>query len=118
MESNPTTWQERFALTTCPASALASTLDPTALGVAVIYAPATADAGETVFLVIESRARALRTECERRLSMAKLPPLASLALAFKADAPSDATPEAVHASCRQQVIFAGELRRALRPAMR
>lgn len=118
MESNHPTWQEHFALTICPASALASTLASTALGVAVIYAPATTDATETVFLVIESRARALLAECERRLSTAKLPPLASLLIAFKADVPTDATPESIHASCREQVIFAGELRRALRPAMR
>lgn len=118
MESNPTTWQERFALTTCLASDVASSIPPTALGVAVIYAPATADTDETVCLVIESRARALLGECERRLSTAKLPPLASLAVAFQADAPAEATPEAIHASCRQQVVFAGELRRALRPAMR
>ena len=118
MENKTATWQERFGLTTCPATGIDPVIPPTALGVAVIYAPATTAADEKIFLVIESRASALRSQCERRLQTAKLPPLASLTVAFKGDVLPDSSPEAVHAACRAQVILAGELRRELRPAMR
>lgn len=116
MENKSATWQDRFGLTTCLASAIDPTIPPAALGVAVIYGQT--PAGEKTFLVIESRATALRSQCERRLQTAKLPPHTQLSVAFKADLLPDASPEAVHAACREQVIFAGELRRELRPAMR
>lgn len=118
MESNSATWQERFALTICPAAEIAAAIPPTALGVAVIYTPAAGSVGEKIFLVIESRANALRAQCEKRLQTAKLPSLASLAVAYQAEVLPDASPDAVHAACRQQVIFSAELRRTLRPAMR
>lgn len=116
METKPASWQEHFSLTVCPASAIGREIPPTALGVAVIYAATSPR--EQIFLVIESRAGALLAQCQKRLQMAKLPALATLSVAFKAETLSDATPEAIHAACREQVIFAGEIRRELRPAMR
>ncbi|MCX6953718.1 MAG: hypothetical protein NTV51_16325 [Verrucomicrobia bacterium] len=116
METNTAPWQERFGLTICPATAVAPTIPAAALGVAVIYAAP--ETGEQILLIIESRAKPLLGECERRLQTAKLPPLASLSVAFKAETLPDASAEAVHAACRAQVILAGELRRELRPAMR
>jgi len=118
MENQNAAWPERFELTLCDAAAIGDSMATAALGVAVIYAPATSGSSEKILLVVESRARALRTECERRLQTPKLPPLAALRVAFKADALSATTAEAIHASCRAQVILAGELRRVLRPAMR
>ena len=118
METNTATWQERFGLTNCPAPGINPTIPPAALGVAVIYMTAATAMDEKIFLVIESRASGLRSQCERRLQTAKLPPLASLTVAFKAELLPDASPEAVHAACRAQVVLAGELRRELRPAMR
>lgn len=118
METNTATWQERFGLTNCPAPEIDPAIPPTALGVAIIYAPATTATDEKIFLVIESRASGLRSQCLRRLQTAKLPPLASLTVAFKAEILPDSSPESVHAACRQQVMLAGELRRELRPAMR
>jgi hypothetical protein len=118
MENQITTWPEKFGLTTCPATKINGAIPAAALGVAVIYAPAAGDVAEKTFLVIESRARGLLSECERRLQTAKLPPLATLLVAFQADTLPDTSPESVHASCRRQVILAGELRRALRPALR
>jgi hypothetical protein len=116
METKPASWQEHFSLTVCPATAIDREIAPTALGVAVIYAKTSA--GEQIFLVIESRAGALLTQCNKRLQTAKLPPLDTLTIAFKAETLPEATPEAIHAACREQVIFASELRRELRPAMR
>jgi hypothetical protein len=116
METKSASWQEHFGLTVRPASAIDREIPPTALGVAVIYA--SAPPREQIFLVIESRAGALLTQCNKRLQTAKLPPLDTLTVAFKAETLSEATPEAIHAACREQVVFAGELRRELRPAMR
>jgi hypothetical protein len=116
MTSSSTSWQERFDLTTCRADAIDPAIPPAALGVAAIYAHTTE--GEKIFLVVESRAGGLRAHCAKRLLTAKLPPLASLTVAFKAELLPDASPEAVQAACRQQVALAGELRRELRPAMR
>lgn len=118
MENQITTWPEKFGLTLCPATKINSEIPATELGVAVIYAPATSASAEKTFLVIESRARSLLAECERRLQTAKLPPLATLRVAFQADPLPDTSAEAVHASCRRQISLAGELRRALRPALR
>lgn len=88
----------------------------TAPGVAVIYSSSAA--GEKIFLVLESRASALRGQCEKRLLSGKLPPTPDLTVAFRSGLQADQSPEAVNAACREQVIFAGELRRELRPAMR
>ncbi len=118
METKSAPWQERFGLTTCAASDVEQAIPAAALGVAVIYAQATAKEGEKIFLVIESRAGALRGQCVKRLQTAKLPPSVSLTISFKAETLAEASAEAVHAACRQQVILAGELRRELRPAMR
>ena len=118
METKTETWQERHGLMICPATATAAAIAATALGVAVIYTPATAETSEKIFLVIESRATALRSECARRLETAKLPSLASLVVAFKAEVLPETSPETIHAACRQQFSLAGELRRELRPAMR
>jgi len=116
MKSKPTTWQERFSLTTCPADAIDPTIPPTALGVAVVYTEG-AD-GEEIFLVIESRARDLRSQCARRLQTANLPATSALTVSFKGEIPTDVSPEAIQVACRQQVALAGELRRELRPSMR
>jgi hypothetical protein len=118
MKTNSATWQERFGLVTCTAAAIDPAIPPAALGVAVIYTACATETGEQILLVIESRTTALRRQCERRLQTAKLPPLAALMIAFKADVLPDASPESVHASCRRQVTLAGEIRRELRPAMR
>jgi len=118
MENKTAPWQERFGLTSCPAAGIDPAIPPAALGVAVIFTPATAAAAEKVFLVIESRASGLRSQCDRRLQTPKLPPLASLQVAFQAEALPDASADAVHAACRQQLILSAELRRELRPAMR
>jgi hypothetical protein len=116
METNPAPWQQRYELNVCPASAIDPAIPPAAPGVAVIYTAA--DAGETVHLVIESRTGSLRALCAKRLQSGKLPPTGGLTIAFKAEPLTDRTPEAVHTACREQIIFAGELRRELRPAMR
>jgi len=118
METKPATWQERFGLTTCAAADFEKAIPPKALGVAVIYSHATGTEEGKIFLVIESRAGELRNQCTKRLQTAKLPPIASLMISFKAALLSEPSPEAVHAACREQVILAGELRRELRPAMR
>ena len=109
-------WQTRFGLKTCTAGAIATTIPPTALGVAVVYAKEAA--GETIYLVLESRAGSLLDFCVKRLQTAKIPPASSLTVSFKSILPADASPEAISAVCREQVILAGELRRELRPAMR
>ena len=116
METKFATWQERFSLTTCTAQDIEKSIPPTGLGMAVIYAKT--DAGEDIFLVVESRSGSLRSQCMKRLQTAKLPPLASLLVSFKAVTLADTSPEAVHAACRQQVLLAGEICRELRPAMR
>jgi len=118
METKPATWQERFGLTTCAASDLEKAVPSKALGVAVIYSQATATEPEKIFLVVESRAGELRSQCTKRLQTAKLPPVTALTVSFKAEILPDASPEAVHAACREQVLLSGELRRELRPAMR
>ena len=112
MENKHSPWPERFGLTRCPAAGLDAAVAATALGIAVVYS------AETVFLVIESRARSLRAECARRLGTVGLPPPEKLTVAFLAEVLPEGTREAVDAACRRQVILAGELRRALRPAMR
>ncbi len=112
MENSNQPWPERFGLTRCPAAAIKPAIAAEALGVAVIYS------AETVFLVIESRARSLRAECARRLAAAKLPPAETLTVAFWSEVLPETNREAVDAACRRQVILAGELRRGLRPAMR
>lgn len=116
MEIKRTTWQERFGLTTCPAQEIDKAISPSAPGVAVIYTPT--ETGEKIILVLESRTGPLRNQCEKRLQTGKLPPTEQLKVAFKCELSSDTSPEAIHAACREQVIFAGELRRELRPAMR
>ncbi len=116
METKPTTWQKRFDLTTCPAAKITTKIPATAQGVAVIYTQT--DAGEKILLVLESRTSGLRSQCERRLQSGKLPPAEELTVSFKTEKPADTSPEAINAACREQVIFAGELRRELRPAMR
>ena len=116
MENKPATWQDRFGLTSCSAQAIATAIPATAQGVAVIYAKT--EAGEKIILVLESRTSGLRSQCEKRLQSGKLPATEQLTIAFKSELLPDASPEAIHASCREQVIFAGELRRELRPAMR
>jgi hypothetical protein len=116
MENKTASWQKRFGLTTCAAAAIESAIPNDVQGVAVIYEKTAA--GEKVFLVIESRASGLRSQCMRRLQTAKLPPVELLAVAYKGEPLSGPAPEVVEASCRQQVILASELRRELRPAMR
>lgn len=116
MKNKSETWQDRFGLTTCAADEISKKIPATAQGVAVIYSRT--DLVEMIFLVIESRTSGLRSQCEKRLQTAKLPPIKQLIISFKAEALPDASAEAIHAACREQVIFAGELRRELRPAMR
>jgi len=116
MENKTASWQKRFGFTTCAAEAVEKKIPAKALGVAVIFEEA--EAGEKIFLVIESRASGLRAHCVKRLQTAKLPPVASLKVAFKAVDLPDASPESVQAACREQLMLTGELRRELRPAMR
>jgi hypothetical protein len=54
----------------------------------------------------------------KRLGTAKLPPAAQLKVAFKDEVLSDHSPETVAAACRAQLVFSGQLRRELKPAMR
>jgi len=116
MNTKNGTWQKRYGLTTCAATAVETTIPDAALGIAVIY---TAEADRIkILLIIESRASSLRSQCLKRLASAKLPPAATLTVAFIAEALSDPTPEAVHEACRRQVLLAAEMRRELRPAMR
>ncbi len=109
-------WQTRFGFTTCTADKIATAIPGKALGLAVVYEPT--KAGETVYLVLESRSGSLRDLCAKRLQNAKMPATAALMVSFKLMTPTDASPEAVSTLCREQVILAGELRRELRPAMR
>ncbi|ATC65264.1 hypothetical protein CMV30_15625 [Nibricoccus aquaticus] len=116
MENKTVSWQKRFGFTVCAADAVEKKIPAKALGVAVIFEPT--ETGEKIFLVIESRASGLRAHCVKRLTTGKLPPVASLKVAFKAVELADASPESVKAACREQLILTGELRRELRPAMR
>ncbi|HEY9250718.1 MAG TPA: hypothetical protein VIO38_16375 [Rariglobus sp.] len=116
MDPKTSPWQTRFGLKTCAARDIATAIPAATPGIAVVYAPA-AD-GETVYLVLESRAGSLRDLCAKRLSTAKIPAGVELTVAFKGMPASARSPEAVGAACREQVILAGELRRELRPAMR
>jgi len=116
MKTKTATWQEKHGLTTCPATGIDPAIPSAAQGVAVIYAQT--ETGEKILLVLESRTSGLRHQCEKRLQAGKLPPAEQLAVSFRSATLSDNSPEAVHAACREQVIFAGELRRELRPAMR
>jgi len=110
------TWQVRFELKTCSAAKITTAIPAKAIGVAVVYAKA--EAGETIYLVLESRAGSLRDFCAKRLATAKIPAGTELSVSFKATPLADKTAEAVSAACREQVIMAGALRRELRPAMR
>lgn len=114
METKP--WQDRFGLKTCAADKTVTAIPPDAPGIAVVYAQT--KTGETIFLVLESRAGSLRDLCVKRLQTAKLPPGTPLTVSFKIIGPDEKSPAAVSAACREQVILAGELRRELRPAMR
>ncbi len=116
MDTKTSPWQARFGLKTCAADELNTAIPPAALGVAVVYGKSAE--GETIYLVLESRAGSLRDFCVKRLQTAKLPAASSLTVSFKAMTLADASAEAVSAACREQVILAGELRRELRPAMR
>lgn len=116
MDNDNMNWPERFGLTVCAATGLETAIPGNAPGVAVIYSAS--DTGERIFLVIESRAGDLRGQCVKRLRTAKLPPIEELMIGFRAEPLADPSPGAVHAACREQFILAGELRRALRPAMR
>ena len=110
------TWQVRFELKTCSAEKITTAIPAKAIGVAVIYA--VGDAGETIYLVLESRSNSLRDFCVKRLATAKIPAGTALSVSFKSTPLADTTAEAVSAACREQVIMAGALRRELRPAMR
>lgn len=116
MNTKSSPWQARFDLKTCAADEIDPAIPTTAPGVAVVYAES-AD-GETIFLVLESRARGLRDLCIRRLQTAKIPADTQLKVSFKSIPLANTSPESVHAACREQVILAGELRRELRPSMR
>jgi hypothetical protein len=116
MESKSASWAQQFGLTLCPATALDAAIPATVLGVAVIFHTSSAD--EKIFLVLESRATPLRQHCHKRLQTATLPPVAELTVAFKIEPVADDSREALDAACRQQIILTGELRRALRPALR
>ena len=109
-------WQVRFELKTCSADKITTAIPAKARGVAVIYAVGAE--GETIYLVLESRAGSLRDFCVKRLATAKIPAGTALSVSFKSSALADATPESLSAACREQVILAGALRRELRPAMR
>ena len=116
MDNKPDAWQNRFELTTCPAGEIDPAIPPTACGIAVIYEQTAA--GETIFLVLESRTGSLRALCEKRLKTAKIPPATLLTVSFKSEILTNASPETVHDACRRQVILAAALRRELRPSMR
>ena len=63
-------WQVRFELKTCTAAKITTAIPAKAIGVAVVYS--VGDAGETIYLVLESRAGSLRDFCrvlgQRRLT--------------------------------------------------
>jgi len=116
MESKSATWAQQFGLTLCSATALDAAIPAQGLGVAVIFQKNSA--GEKIFLVLESRSTPLRQLCHKRLQTATLPPVAELTVAFKIEPVADDSREALDTACRQQIILTGELRRALRPALR
>ena len=116
MDPKSSPWQTRFELKTCAAADIATAIPAAKPGIAVIYTKSKGD--ETIHLVIDSRAGSLRDLCAKRLETAKFPAGAPLTVSFKLIAPADSSAEAVSASCREQVIIAGALRRELRPAMR
>lgn len=116
MKTKTDSWQKRFGLSTCAAAEIETAIPADALGVAVFYA-ADGD-GEKILLIVESRAGSLRSQCLKRLATAKLPPVATLTVAFVCEAKGEASPDALHEVCRKQVLFAAEMRRELRPAMR
>lgn len=116
MDNQNQSWRDRFSLTVCAAADVGTAIPADALGVAVVFT--SGEAGEKVFLVIESRAGSLLQQCERRLKTAPLPPVETLQIAFSLEAALDGSPQAEHESCRRQVILAGALRRELRPALR
>ncbi|MDF3059861.1 MAG: hypothetical protein K0R17_4076 [Rariglobus sp.] len=116
MDTKTAPWQKRFGLTTCSAAEIEMKIPPVAPGVAVVYS--TGAGTETIYLVLESRAGSLRDFCAKRLQTAKIPAGTPLTISFKSMALTDNSPDAISASCREQVILAGELRRELRPAMR
>ena len=116
MDKNSAPWQQRYEMKTCAAEAVGTTIPPKALGVAVVYEEA--GGVEKVLLVLESRSGSLRDVCLKRLQTAKLPTVGSLTVAFKGEQLPEASSEAVAAACREQVIFAGTIRRELKPAMR
>ena len=116
MDTNQKAWQERFGFTVCDAGEVGKKLAKDLMGIAAIYAGTTS--GDVVYLVVESRAGCLLTQIIRRLQTAKFPDGANLKVAFKAGVLPDKSPAAIHEACREQVIFAGALRRELRPAMR
>jgi hypothetical protein len=116
MESTSACWAQPFGLTLCPATALDAAIPASALGVAVIFQ--TNSTGEKIFLVLESRATPLAQHCHKRLQTATLPPVATLTVAFKITPVAGDARAALDAVCRQQMILSGELRRALRPALR
>jgi hypothetical protein len=109
-------WQTRFELKTCTTAKMTTAIPAKAIGVAVIYAET--ETGETIYLVLESRAGSLRDFCVKRLATAKIPADTALKVAFKTMPLADSTPESLSAACREQVLIAGALRRELRPAMR
>jgi hypothetical protein len=116
METTTGGWQKRFKLRTCAAAEVEKEIPATVIGVAVIYA--TTPEKEQIFLIVESRAGSLRSQCLKRLQSAKLPPLAELSVSFVGETPGEASPEALNEACRRQVVLAAEMRRELRPAMR
>lgn len=116
MENNTASWQDSHELTTCTTKGLVKAIPAKALGVAVIYAKQ--EAGDTIYLVLESRSGSLRALCQKRLETAKIPEATALHIAFKLIPAADDSPAAVSAACREQVIVASTLRRELRPAMR
>jgi len=113
-----TPWQDRLELKTCTADKLEKAIPATAVGVAVIYTAGSGTVDEKIHLVVESRVGSLRAQCVKRLQTAKLPPVEELTVSFKTEKLPDKSPETLDAICREQVIFAAQLRRELRPAMR
>lgn len=109
-------WQARFGLTVCPAVVAEQTIPQDAMGVAVVYAP---HGDETkTYLVVESRAGALRGQLARRMGTAGLPAAGDLMVAYVVEASAGFSADELKEACQRQVIFAGEIRRELRPAMR
>jgi hypothetical protein len=110
------TWQVRFGLTVCPAGVAEQTIPADAMGVAVVYAPH-GDETET-YLVVESRAGALRGQLARRMGTAGLPAADDLMVAYVVEATAGLSTGELKDACQRQVVFADKIRRELRPAMR